>query len=445
MNIYLERFYEDHQSLVENVLLWTPGSNNLLYFEEKEYKYDIFVNPKMYLFRENSVEIDKQLDDEMKSNLIEDLFTGVPPLKGSLYLKSDGKKTWKKYLFFLRASGLYYSLKSKSISAEDLTRLTTFETKNIYYGFERPEKYKAPNDFGFAIVPLEIQSESSNHIKYLCAEDENQLKSWTNGIRIAKYGRQLKNNYEKILRDINDLELSLFASKRSASFCFAQTNQSSAPSSSKSSATSTPCRKRHKSSFDGVLMKSKTITSISDWDPLSRQNSIRISSASSSIECLVEIRSSTRSHSINQMNFEEDVLIGNSIVGQKGAVNTVSSALRRKKEGWDEDKHPLVFLFLGSSGIGKTELAKQVANYLHSNNEKCFIRFDMSEYQQKHEAAKFIGSPPGYDGHRDGGQLTNALKRCPDAVVLFDEIEKAHIDVLTMMLPLFDEVFIHFF
>ncbi len=445
MNIYLERFYEDHESLVENALLWTHDTKNLLYFEEKEYKYDMFVNPKMYLFRGNNVEIDEQLDDEVKRNLIEDLFTSVTPLKGSLYLKSDGKKKWKKYLFFLRDSGLYYSLKSKSITAEDLNFLTTFETKNIYYGFEWRKKYKAPNDFGFAIKPSQIQFESSNDIKYLCAEDENQLKLWMSSIRIAKYGLQLKNNYENTMRDINNLELSLFASNRSNSFCFAQTNQSSATSSSKSSATSTPNRRRHNSSFDGLLMKSKTITNISDWDPLSRQNSIRIPSASSSIECLIQRRSSMRSHSINQMNFEEDVPIGNSIVGQKGAVNTVSSALRRKKDGWDEEKHPLVFLFLGSSGIGKTELAKQVANYLHKNNEKGFIRLDMSEYQEIHSVAKFIGSPPGYVGHEDGGQLTKALKNFPDAVVLFDEIEKAHNDVVTIMLQLFDEVFIHFF
>ncbi len=86
-----------------------------------------------------------------------------------------------------------------------------------------------------------------------------------------------------------------------------------------------------------------------------------------------------------------------------------------------------------------------MANYLHKNNEKGFIRLDMSEYQEIHSVAKFIGSPPGYVGHEDGGQLTKALKNFPDAVVLFDEIEKAHNDVVTIMLQLFDEVFIHFF
>ena len=101
-----------------------------------------------------------------------------------------------------------------------------------------------------------------------------------------------------------------------------------------------------------------------------------------------------------------------------------------------DDDHPLVFLFLGSSGIGKTELAKQIAKYLHKDKggKESFIRLDMSEFQEKHEVAKLIGSPPGYVGHDDGGQLTKRLKKCPNAVVLFDEVDKAHPDVLTVLL-----------
>ncbi|CAH8541362.1 unnamed protein product [Heterobilharzia americana] len=127
------------------------------------------------------------------------------------------------------------------------------------------------------------------------------------------------------------------------------------------------------------------------------------------------------------------------IVGQEAAIRTVSAAIRRKENGWYDEDHPLVFLFLGSSGIGKTELAKQVASYLHKDDKKGFIRIDMSEYQEKHEVSKFIGSPPGYVGHEEGGQLTRALGACPNAVVLFDETEKAHPDVLTALLQLFDE------
>ncbi|KAI5098572.1 caseinolytic peptidase B protein-like [Silurus meridionalis] len=127
------------------------------------------------------------------------------------------------------------------------------------------------------------------------------------------------------------------------------------------------------------------------------------------------------------------------IIGQEGAITTVASAIRRKENGWYDEEHPLVFLFLGSSGIGKTELAKQVARYIHKDIKKGFIRMDMSEFQEKHEVSKFIGSPPGYVGHEEGGQLTKQLKQCPNAVVLFDEVEKAHPDVLTIMLQLFDE------
>eukprot|EP00794_Sanderia_malayensis_P007190 gene7190-7996_t len=127
------------------------------------------------------------------------------------------------------------------------------------------------------------------------------------------------------------------------------------------------------------------------------------------------------------------------IVGQEGALTAVASAIRRKENGWYDEDHPLVFLFLGSSGIGKTELAKQLAKYLHKDVKKGFIRLDMSEYQEKHEVAKMIGSPPGYIGHDQGGQLTTKLKDFPNAVVLFDEVDKAHPDVLTVMLQLFDE------
>ncbi|XP_039225687.1 caseinolytic peptidase B protein homolog isoform X2 [Crotalus tigris] len=127
------------------------------------------------------------------------------------------------------------------------------------------------------------------------------------------------------------------------------------------------------------------------------------------------------------------------IIGQESAIATVGAAIRRKENGWYDEEHPLVFLFLGSSGIGKTELAKQTAKYLHKDVKKGFIRLDMSEFQERHEVAKFIGSPPGYIGHDEGGQLTKKLKQCPNAVVLFDEVDKAHPDVLTIMLQLFDE------
>lgn len=127
------------------------------------------------------------------------------------------------------------------------------------------------------------------------------------------------------------------------------------------------------------------------------------------------------------------------IVGQLSPIHSVASAIRRKQNGWHDEDHPLVFLFLGSSGVGKTELAKTVAKCLFKDDPQSFIRIDMSEFQHKHEVAKFIGSPPGYVGHEEGGQLTKRLKERPNAIVLLDEVEKAHPDVLTIMLQLFDE------
>ena len=140
-----------------------------------------------------------------------------------------------------------------------------------------------------------------------------------------------------------------------------------------------------------------------------------------------------------KLKFPLELRFQESIIGQEGPILAVSAAIRRKENGWGDDEHPLVFLFIGSSGIGKTELAKQLAKYMHGKNPKGFIRLDMSEYQQKHEVSKFIGAPPGYIGFDSGGQVTDKLRECPNAVVLFDEVEKAHPDVLTIMLQLFDE------
>ncbi|MCE2983438.1 MAG: AAA family ATPase [Parachlamydia sp.] len=127
------------------------------------------------------------------------------------------------------------------------------------------------------------------------------------------------------------------------------------------------------------------------------------------------------------------------VVGQDLAVSAVSEAIRRSRSGLSDPGRPMgVFLFLGPTGVGKTELAKALAYQLF-NQEEALIRLDMSEYMEKHTVSKLIGSPPGYIGYDEGGQLTEALRRRPYAVVLFDEIEKAHHDVFNILLQVFDD------
>lgn len=127
------------------------------------------------------------------------------------------------------------------------------------------------------------------------------------------------------------------------------------------------------------------------------------------------------------------------VVGQDMAVSAVSEAIRRSRSGLSDPGRPMgVFLFLGPTGVGKTELAKALAFQLF-NQEEALIRLDMSEYMEKHTVSKLIGSPPGYIGYDEGGQLTEALRRRPYAVVLFDEIEKAHHDVFNILLQVFDD------
>ena len=134
----------------------------------------------------------------------------------------------------------------------------------------------------------------------------------------------------------------------------------------------------------------------------------------------------------------EDVL-HKRLIGQDEAVNTVSDAIRRARSGLKDPKRPIgTFIFLGPTGVGKTELAKTLAEFLF-NDEDAIVRIDMSEYMEKHNVARLVGAPPGYVGYEEGGQLTEAVRRKPYSVVLFDEIEKAHPDVFNIMLQIFDD------
>ncbi len=131
--------------------------------------------------------------------------------------------------------------------------------------------------------------------------------------------------------------------------------------------------------------------------------------------------------------------LGQRLIGQKDAVKAVADAVRRSRAGLQDEHRPLgSFIFLGPTGVGKTELAKALAEFLF-DDEAAMVRIDMSEYMEKHSVSRLIGAPPGYVGYDEGGQLTEAVRRRPYSVVLFDEIEKAHPDVFNVLLQVLDD------
>ena len=128
-----------------------------------------------------------------------------------------------------------------------------------------------------------------------------------------------------------------------------------------------------------------------------------------------------------------------SVVGQDDALHALARAVKRNKAGLNEGQRPIgSFLFLGPTGVGKTQSAKALAKFLF-DDEKALIRFDMSEYMEKHSVSRLLGAPPGYVGYDEGGQLTEAVRRRPYSVILFDEVEKAHKDVFNILLGILDD------
>jgi ATP-dependent Clp protease ATP-binding subunit ClpB len=131
--------------------------------------------------------------------------------------------------------------------------------------------------------------------------------------------------------------------------------------------------------------------------------------------------------------------LGQRVIGQREAINAVSNAVRRARAGLQDENRPIgSFIFLGPTGVGKTELSRALAEFLF-DDENAMIRLDMSEYMEKHTVARLIGAPPGYVGYEEGGQLSEAVRRKPYCVVLFDEIEKAHPDVFNVLLQVLDD------
>jgi ATP-dependent Clp protease ATP-binding subunit ClpB len=140
-----------------------------------------------------------------------------------------------------------------------------------------------------------------------------------------------------------------------------------------------------------------------------------------------------------QKYLELENVLHKRVIGQNNAVQVVSDAIRRNRSGLSDPNKPLgTFMFIGPTGVGKTELAKTLADFLF-NDEKSLTRIDMSEYMEKFSVTRLIGSPPGYVGYEEGGQLTEAVRRRPYSVILFDEVEKAHPDVFNVLLQVLDD------
>ncbi len=137
------------------------------------------------------------------------------------------------------------------------------------------------------------------------------------------------------------------------------------------------------------------------------------------------------------LNLEE--VLGKRVIGQEDAITAVSDAVRRSRAGLQDPKKPIgSFIFMGTTGVGKTELSKALAEFLF-NDDNALVRIDMSEYQEKHSVSRLVGAPPGYVGYDEGGQLTEAVRRKPYSVILLDEIEKAHQDVFNVLLQVLDD------
>lgn len=328
--LYMERVYEDHEMLVDQLMLWTRDSRNTLLFVERPDKYSLFSRPEEYLLVGSSSEKDRHLDDDARSNLLDEFFSGaggngvgVPEIEGPLYLKAEGKKAWKRFYFVLRASGIYYSPKGKSTSkcSKELVCLATFDVNQVYTGVSWRKKYKAPTEFGFAIKHPKLQSKSSKFIKYLCAEDERTLARWIMGIRIAKHGRALMDNYRSLVEELAQEDLDQLANARSFSLAsVTATGASTSPSISFNApvagASSTDLSSTDESSSDTpVNTLERGITGfggcVGTLRSLSRQDSLKSrTSTSSSSGCMSERSSNGTATPTFEHAFDSDFPMG---------------------------------------------------------------------------------------------------------------------------------------
>ena len=311
--LYMERVYEDNEMLVDQLMLWTRDSRNTLLFVERPDKYSLFSRPEDYLLSVTSSEKDRHLDDDARSALLEEFFSGsggtgvgVPEIEGPLYLKAEGKKAWKRFYFVLRASGIYYCPKGKSSSksSKDLVCLATFDVNQVYTAVSWRKKFKAPTDFGFAIKHPKLQSRSSKFIKYLCAEDEQTLARWIMGIRIAKHGRALMDNYRALVEELAQEDLDQLANARSFSLASMNLGGATTPT---TSAPDSPTDENE----TPVNTLERGISGVFTTRPLSRQDSLKSrASNSSSSGCLSERSSNGTATPTFENAFDSDFPMG---------------------------------------------------------------------------------------------------------------------------------------
>ena len=187
-------------------------------------------------------------------------------------------------------------------------------------------------------------------------------------------------------------------------------------------------------------IKSQSLKAQSELDDLKQQD--RPTLSVDDLSRVIELWTKIPASKIKQQDFEKIIHLADrlkeSVIGQDEAIDAVSAAIMRSRAGISSKKKPVSFIFAGPTGVGKTELVKQLTNQLFDTPD-ALVRLDMSEYMEKHAASKLIGAPPGYVGYDEAGQLTEKIRRNPYSVVLFDEIEKAHPDVLNVLLQILDD------
>ena len=189
---------------------------------------------------------------------------------------------------------------------------------------------------------------------------------------------------------------------------------------------------------DFKVHECKLLQKIKDFEERNKEDELTVEDIAYVIEAWTKIpvQKLTEIEAVKLMNLEER--LHKRVIGQKEAVISISKAIRRNRAGFKKKKKPTSFVFVGPTGVGKTELVRALAVELFES-EEALIRLDMSEYMEKHTVSKLIGSPPGYVGYDDGGQLTEKVRRKPFSVILMDEIEKAHPDVFNMLLQIFED------